>query len=142
MATDFASAALDDCLSHFAQVRLRVSGRCMEPVLPEGAAVILESADRRRPRWGDVVLVRHAVGLRLHRLIWCPSFGQAWRTVGHGWRTQADGSCSCDPRAAPADILATALAIEGNPDGLRSRTAALRSLARAVFSRARAFLPR
>jgi hypothetical protein len=142
MATDLASAALEDCLSHFTQVRLRVSGRCMEPVLPEGAAVILESAARRRPRWGDVVLVRHAVGLRLHRLVWCPSFGQAWRALGHGWRTQADRACSCDPRATPADILATALAIDGSPHTLRSRTAALRSLARAVFSRARVFLPR
>jgi hypothetical protein len=130
-----ADATLADCLAHFPQVRLRVTGACMEPRLPEGIAVLLESSDRVRPRWGDVVLVRHAAGSRLHRLVWCPPFTPAWRT-------QADRSPTCDPAVDRAEILAVAVAIpETQGPRLRSRTVAARGLARAILARLRAILP-
>jgi hypothetical protein len=139
-----ADAALQDCLAHFPQVRLRVSGACMEPGLAEGSAVILEPAANRPPRWGDVVLVRHrpapgsgaepAPGLRLHRLVWCPP-------ALAGWRTQADRARSVDPRIGREDILATAVAVPGSSQDPRNRTRALLSLARAILARMQAFFP-
>ena len=47
---------LAECLRDFADVRLTVTGRCMEPALREGDVVTLVAAARRRPRLGDVVL--------------------------------------------------------------------------------------
>jgi hypothetical protein len=135
VAAGLAEAALQDCLAHFPQVQLRVSGTCMAPALAEGATVCLEPAATRPPRWGDVVLVRQPAGLRLHRLVWRPSWGL-------GWRTQADQSPSCDPRVASVDVLATAVTVAGLPGSPRSRVQATRSLVRAIFSRLRAFLPR
>ena len=129
-----ADAALQDCLVHFPRVHLRVTGGCMAPMLAEGATVCLEPAALRPPRWGDVVLVRQAAGLRLHRLVWRPSPGGIWRT-------QADGSPSCDPRVGAGDVLATAVGVVGSKRPLRSRARALRSLGRAVLSRLRALLP-
>jgi|SRR6185503_12011471 len=129
-----AEAALLDCLTHFPQVQLRVTGACMEPRLPEGAIVRLEAAGRVPPRWGDVVLVRQAAGLRLHRLVWCPPLGAAWRT-------QADRSPTCDPRLDHTEVLAVATA-GAEAASLRSRTAAARGLGRALLTRLRAFLPR
>src|SRR5262245_63915836 len=77
-------------------LRLRVEGTCMEPAIPEGSVVVLE---RMTPRFGDVVLARHAAGLRLHRLVWAPRRG--------GWRTQADRALLFDARLDTRDVLAT-----------------------------------
>lgn len=87
------------CLVDFSEISLAVTGRCMMPSLREGQRVRL---DGRRPRIGDVVLVRQPSGLVLHRLVWGPplDFGGAWRTMAdraHGW----------DARFAPSQWMAT-----------------------------------
>src|SRR5262245_57266994 len=90
---------LTSCLTDFAGISLAVTGRCMVPALPEGSRVLL---DGRRPRMGDVVLVRQPRGLVLHRLIWGPPF--AW---GGTWRTKADRSTRWDGRFVPSRWIAT-----------------------------------
>lgn len=119
-------AAAEELLRLFPRAVLTVSGGCMEPSIPEGATVVLESAATRPPRFGDVVLSRQPGGLRLHRVVWAP------RREGGGWRTQADRAGSLDPRLSRRDLLATAVAIEGRRGGARRRGRALRSLLRAL----------
>ncbi|MBN2371471.1 MAG: S24/S26 family peptidase [Vicinamibacteria bacterium] len=98
---------LRQCLADFARVRLRVTGTCMRPVLAPGDDVELVSAARRHPFMGDVVLVRHAAGLRLHRLVWGPPFAGAHRA----WRT-ASGRGVVDAPLRSEDVLATVVSIE------------------------------
>ncbi len=54
------------------------------------------------PRLGDVVLVKHPDGLRLHRLIWRLPFRS------RGWRTKGDRSFLADPSVSREDILGVA----------------------------------
>lgn len=98
----------------------------MAPALEPGERVILESRNQRRPRFGDVVLVRQREGLRLHRLVWAPPGPFAWRT-------QADRAGGVDPRIRPEDVLGTVVAVDGDP-GRRTRrpVLALAALARAA----------
>lgn len=95
----FAEAALRDCLQAFGRIRFRVTGACMGPDLPPGEVVTISR--ERRPRIGDVVLVRQAAGLRLHRLVFGPPFS------GTAWRTKGDGLPALDPPIGPADVLGT-----------------------------------
>ena len=94
---------LAECLRDFADVRLTVTGRCMEPALREGEVVTLVAAARRRPRLGDVVLTAAGGGFLLHRLV--------WRRPGGPWRTKADRAPTWDPVSSEADLIATAIEV-------------------------------
>ena len=59
--------------------QLTVSGTCMEPSLKEGSRITLRPCDGP-VRVGDVVLLRTAAGLRLHRVLL--HFGDRIRTKG------------------------------------------------------------
>lgn len=101
-------ALLAGCLGMFPHVRLRVTGQCMSPELNEGETVLIASLSRHKPRCGEIVLARHADGLRLHRLVW------KWSLFSRRlfWLTKADRSRFCDPRIAPGAVLGTVVAVE------------------------------
>ncbi len=126
-ASCFADAVLDDCLAGFDRLRLTVTGGCMSPSLEPGDTVVLEPARRTPPRFGDVVLLRHPAGLRLHRLVWRPPFLR--------WRTKADRSPFCDPPLRREDLLATV--VDSSPGRARARSSwsALKSLTAALAVR-------
>jgi len=128
-------AAARELLRGFPSLRLRVSGTCMEPAIPEGATVVLESAERARPRFGDVVLARHAAGLRLHRLVWAPA------PAGRAWRTQADRGCLFDARLRREDVLATVVEIVGMAAPPRRVRRAAASLLRSLLRWLRLRMP-
>ena len=120
---------LVECLAAFPDVRFTVSGRCMEPALAEGERVVVEGAQRRRPRLGDVVLLRHPEGLRLHRLVYA---------LGRSWRTKADHARGLDPALVPRDVLGTVVAVEGRPDASPRRPSlALLAIGQALLARLR-----
>lgn len=117
-----ARVALEANLERQGTVRLKVTGRCMEPCLCEGDVVELQ---RRTPRVGDVVLASLPQGLRLHRLLLKLPFAG-------GWRTKGDGSDPWDAAVSPADIVATVVRCERFGASPRSRLAALLSLGAAL----------
>lgn len=123
----FEDAVLGDCLAGFDRLRLTVTGGCMRPSLEPGDTVVLEPVRRTPPRFGDVVLLRHPAGLRLHRLVWRPPFLR--------WRTKADGSPFCDPPLRREDLLATVVGSAPGRARARSGWSALKSLAAAVAVR-------
>lgn len=118
----------------FAHLRLRVSGGCLAPHVPDGAYVHLVAPGRRRPGFGDLLLTRTPAGPRLHRLVWPPWTGRARRL-----RTMADRAASLDPWVSPGDVLGVAVGVER--DGLRHNprrpATAARALWRALRARAR-----
>ncbi len=129
---DLDETALRELLTSFPEVRLTVTGRCMEPALAHGEKVRLVAPARRRPRIGDVVLAQQRNGLRLHRLVW------RLPLVPGRWRTKADRGRLLDPPLAAADVLATVVEVEGRPEArLRRPGRALVSLAGAVLYRTR-----
>jgi len=134
LSEDVTSQVLAECLASFPHVRLTVTGACMEPALPSGRIVRVRAAERRPPRWGDVVLVRQADGLRLHRLVWGPPVASA---VGW-WRTKADRGPALDARVRREDVLGTVVAVEGGRLARLGPT--VTSLAGAIFARIRQFL--
>lgn len=101
-------ALLAGCLGLFPHVRLRVTGQCMSPEINEGETVLIASPSRHTPRVGEIVLARHANGLRLHRLVW------KWPLCSRRlfWLTKADRARFCDPRIAPGAVLGTVVAVE------------------------------
>jgi len=105
-----ADAVLQQCLHIFPHIRLRVTGTCMTPDLQPGDTVGIVSRSRREPKWGDIVLVRHQDGLRLHRLVWRWPFA----TDRSRWLTKADRRMECDPRVSPANLLGTVVRIEND----------------------------
>jgi Uncharacterised nucleotidyltransferase len=123
----FEDTVLRDCLAGFDRLRLTVTGDCMRPALQAGDTVVLAPVRSAPPRFGDVVLLRHPAGLRLHRLI--------WRPPGLRWRTKGDRAVFCDPALARADLLATVVASEPPRGTVRSAWRALVSLASAVGAR-------
>jgi hypothetical protein len=122
------------CLAAFDEVSFRLRGACMTPAAPEGGRVTLVDARRRRPRFGDVLLVRTPAGLRLHRLVWPPRPSSAARL-----RTLADRGAALDPALAPEDVLAVAAAVErdGQRVSPRGRLLAARGLLRVGLVRLR-----
>ncbi len=120
-------ALLAGCLGLFPHVRLRVTGQCMSPDLNEGETALIASPSHHKPRVGEIVLARHADGLRLHRLVW------KWPVLSGRscWLTKADRSWSCDPRIEPGAVLGTVVAVEA--DGAARRIGRGR-LARAARS--------
>lgn len=133
-----AEAILADCLAAFPHVRLSVAGECMRPALDPGQTVLVVGRARRAPRVGDVVLVRQAEGLRLHRLVWGPPLV----SVRSPWRTKADASRRWDPRVPPADVLGTVVEVEGRCGDPPGAWAALPSLLRALLAHFRDLLER
>ena len=126
-------ALLRGSLAAFEAVSFRVTGDCMRPALAAGDVVRVASADRRRPRFGDVVLVATGEGLRLHRLVWGPPL------VSARWRTKGDSAPGFDGPLSPERALGIVLGVEG-PRGLRSVFSprlALGSLLRGLVSRVR-----
>jgi hypothetical protein len=123
----FEDTVLRDCLAGFDRLRLTVTGDCMRPALLAGDTVVLAPVRSAPPRFGDVVLLRHPAGLRLHRLI--------WRPPGLRWRTKGDRAVFCDPALGRADLLATVVASEPPRGTVRSAWRALVSLASAVGAR-------
>ena len=131
--SDTAEAMLVTCLHSFPYVRFRVTGDCMAPVLPAGTTVTVVPSDRKPPRIGDIVLVRHSGGLRLHRLIWGPPL------VRRGsWRTKGDRARLWDGRTPGDAILGTVIAGESGGDPGRGRAwHTARSVASGLVSRLR-----
>jgi hypothetical protein len=127
----------EECLAIFLRVRLIVTGSCMGEALPEGSGVTVEHRSVRRPRIGDIVLVRQPEGLRLHRLIWGPPVA-----LCRQWRTKADRSRRWDARVAEDAVLGTVVGSDRGiePGGRRVRRAAW-SFVVAVASRAWGALP-
>lgn len=108
VAEEGGDALLAGCLGLFPHVRLRVTGQCMSPEINEGETVLIAAPSLHTPRVGEVVLARHANGLRLHRLVWkCPVFSRRLF-----WLTKADRSRFCDPRIASSAVLGTVVAVE------------------------------
>jgi hypothetical protein len=107
-AESLSDQVLLDCLASFPYVRLQVTGECMAPALRPGDAVHVVRASKRLPRFGDVVLVRQAEGLRLHRLVW------PLVAIRRGdRRTRADRGGGLDPAVPPSALLGTVVAVEG-----------------------------
>jgi hypothetical protein len=121
-------AVLRECLNTFTHIRMRVTGTCMVPVLHPGDTVSIASPARRPPKWGDIVLVRHRDGLRLHRLVWRWPFA----SDRFPWLTKADRSGECDPRVSPANLLGTVVRIEGASLAPRLGNATFRKTAQSL----------
>jgi hypothetical protein len=119
-----AEAVLRDCLDAFGRVRFRVTGTCMGPDLPPGRIVTVSSTPA--PRLGDVVLVRHAQGLKLHRLV----FGPPLALPRRAWRTKGDRLATLDPPLAPDAVLGTVVEPRRRRVGV-----ALRACARSLWAR-------
>jgi hypothetical protein len=117
----FRHQVLLECLRDFAEVRLTVSGACMEPALRDGDVVTLVAASRRPPRLGDVVLAAVGDSVQLHRLVWA---------AGGRWRTKADRAPTWDAAVRPPDLIATAVEVHRGEltRKPRSATRLLRSL--------------
>jgi len=99
------------------QAQLTVSGTCMDPVMTAGEQISLRSP-APPPLVGDVVLVRTAAGLRLHRVV---------LRFGEWIRTKGDRGTYLDPAARTTDVVAIA---DSGETLLRKRWQAGRSLIR------------
>jgi hypothetical protein len=110
-----------ECLRGFAEVRLTVRGRCMEPALRDGDVVTLVAAAHQPPRLGDVVLAAAGDGIQLHRLVWA---------ARGRWRTKADRAPTWDAAVGGPDLIATAIEVQSGESTRRPRSATrlLRSL--------------
>jgi hypothetical protein len=107
----FLEAVLRDGLQTFPFVELTATGTCMAPDVREGNRLRLVAAARRRPRIGQIVLVKQAAGLRLHRLVWGPPLAPSRGP----WRTRADRAGGLDTAVQPSDVLASVIMVEGRP---------------------------
>jgi hypothetical protein len=138
---DLAATVLRQCLDSFPHIRLQVTGECMRPILRHGDVVRIVSTANQAPRLGDIVLVKSAAGLRLHRLVWGPPFA----ATGGQWRTKGDHSSLWDAPVAPEDVLGVVVEVEGPCFGwraaMRQASTALASLGRSVLTSAREYLP-
>ena len=114
----FADAVLRDCLTQFSSVRFRVTGDCMRPGLMPGDSVRVAGPHRRPPLWGDVVLVRHDAGLRLHRLIWGPPLTRKRSR----WLTKGDQAVQWDRWLTSDQVLGVVIGADGRRAWPRRRT--------------------
>ena len=91
-----AESLIRECLLlHPQGAELTVTGSCMEPAIPEGAKIGLYLPSRPL-RVGDVVLLKTANGLRLHRIL----------IRFRGWlRTKGDRGSYLDPPAAAGAVI-------------------------------------
>jgi len=125
----FAETVLRACLADFPLVRMRVTGDCMRPALEPGDSVLIASAARSPPRFGDVVLVLTPDGPRLHRLV--------WRAPGSAWRRMGDRSPRWDAPLPAERVLGTLVAVEMTARPTRSIGRAIASLWRGWLARRR-----
>jgi hypothetical protein len=109
--TEFSTAIIRDCLRCFPEVRLRIKGSCMSPCIVSGMTVILGQKVLHPPRIGDVVLLHHPAGLRLHRLFWGPPLASG----SSRWRTRAERAFASDPWITPEKVLGTVVGVEELP---------------------------
>ena len=114
-----------------APVTFRVSGQCMEPVIPAEAEIVVSA--RRRYWPGDIIAFRSALGeLRVHRLI--GFHRQRGRTL---LQMRADATGTLDQLVGSEQIIGKVI---GNPRpltvSLSSRIAAVARFARIQMGRA------
>jgi hypothetical protein len=108
--------------------QLTVSGRCMEPVLLQGAMIQVE-VPARPVRTGDVVLVQTSAGLRLHRIV---------LRLGQTLRTKGDRSVFLDPAVDVRDVVGVWASAESRTGSLLRVGA---SLGRYILGRIRRLHP-
>lgn len=82
-------------------VRLRLSGWSMKPLIPSGSLVRFSS--REEPRLGDVVLVHHPRKLVAHRVVALDDF-RIW--------TKGDSCKAADAPVARRQVIGRAVAID------------------------------
>ena len=85
------------------QLRLRVNGESMAPLIHPGDTVIIVYCQPDELRCGDLVLIRRENDLVTHRLI---------GRTDQGWITKGDGSPWADPLVKEDCLLGKAVAIE------------------------------
>ena len=99
--------AVDDLLlvslAEGREIRLRVNGTSMVPLLKLGDIVVIQRIEPERLRKGDLVVVRHEHELVTHRLV--------WQTAGK-WVTKGDNCRSLDPAVVDQAILGKVIALE------------------------------
>ncbi|MCX5880676.1 MAG: hypothetical protein NTU74_02380, partial [Deltaproteobacteria bacterium] len=100
-----------DLLQSFRHIHLKVKGTCMTPALSPGVIVTVSPTQLRPPRMGDVVLVLHTTGLKLHRVFWGPPLAPATSM----WRTRSDQSIGWDPWVRSDGVLGTVVSISDSP---------------------------
>jgi hypothetical protein len=98
-----------ECIETFPRVRFKATGSCMHPVLVPGMTVLVGRPELHPPRIGDIVLLRHPAGLRLHRLLWGPPIVSRRSS----WRTKPDRTLAWDPWISPDGIFGTVVGTEG-----------------------------
>lgn len=106
-----AEAVVRNLLQSFRHIRLKVKGTCMTPALSPGVTVTVSPTHLKPPRMGDVVLVLHASGLKLHRIFWGPPL----TPQNSGWWIRGDQSIGWDPRVQPDGVIGTVVSISDSP---------------------------
>jgi signal peptidase I len=99
-------AALDLLTGRQGRIRLAVSGRSMVPLMREGDRVVVQLAPER-VRTGDIVVVRGAQGLVVHRVV--RKLDQAG---GVTYLTKGDAAFHFDPPVAAPNVLGQVVALE------------------------------
>ena len=106
-----AEVLIRDLMQTFRHIHLKVKGTCMSQAMKPGTRVTVSPTQLKPPRIGDVVLVRHPHGLKLHRVFWGPPLAPATSF----WRTRGDQSAGWDPWVKTDSILGTVVSISGAP---------------------------
>lgn len=98
-----------ESLRGFDELAVRVSGSCMDPVICDGALVLLKRQKVYLP--GDIVTYRNGIGqLVCHRFL-------GYRPGPGGWRalTQADEAAMPDASVRPGRLLGKVVASDRRP---------------------------
>ncbi len=105
-----AAALIESLVREGVTVRIRVTGRSMEPAIRNGDVLVIGPAASPL-RWGDVALCRRADGSGacfVHRIVW-------WR--GGHVRTKGDALRSVDPPVRADEVIGVVQSVErGNDD--------------------------
>jgi signal peptidase I len=100
-------AAVDEMfqvsLAEGREIRLRVDGTSMVPLLKPGDVVIVQRIEPERMKRGDLVVIHREHDLVTHRLVW-QGTGQ--------WLTKGDNCRNLDPAVVDKAILGKVIAIE------------------------------
>jgi len=105
-------------------VRFEAGGDSMYPVIRSGDRLLVEPADARTLRRGDVVLARLERGLTAHRIVRVELRGDAVASI----TMRGDNCPADDPPFPPDQLLGRVRAIDRN-GRLRSTSRDLRSFA-------------
>jgi signal peptidase I len=108
---------MEDVFALGSAVRIRVTGRSMEPFLAGGDVLTIEPAQGSVLRVGDVVLFRRrgTAAPAIHRIV----------SLSHGIRTRGDALRMAD-EAVPADDILGRVRLVEKPDGQRRDLASWR----------------